>query len=123
MGMFQTRGSNERYGVIESAIQRTVAATGSGQSDAALIGANVSNVTSASGTNGVVLRKGKGGNPYAGVVYSSAATNALLLYPPVGGAINGGTVNAALSIVARKPAIFWMIADGTGLNFIVNASA
>lgn len=121
MGIFQTRGSNERFGVIESSVQRTVAATGSAQTDAALIGANVSVVTGASGSNGVVLRKGKG-TPYAGVIYSSAATNALLVYPPVGGTINNGSLNAAVSVAARKPAIFWMVA-GSGLDFIVNLSA
>lgn len=121
MGMFQTRGSNERYGVIESSIQRSAAAAGSSQTDATLIGANVSNISGATGSNGVVLRKGKN-TPYAGVIYSSAATNALLVYPPVGGTINGGSVNASVSVAARKPAIFWMIA-GTGLDFIMNLGA
>ena len=116
MGMFQTIGSNERYGVIEGARQRTVAAAGSGQSDAALIGANVSIVTGATGSNGVVLRKAK--SNYAGVIYSSAATNALLVYPPSGGTINGGSTDASVSLTAKKPAIFYAIGP---LDFIVNA--
>jgi len=121
MGMDQTIGSNERLAVITGSRQRTVAAAGSGQSDATLIGANVTTVTGASGTNGVVLRKGKGTNGiYAGVIYSSAATNALLVYPPSGGTINGGSANAALSVTARKPAIFYAI---TNVDFIINQSA
>lgn len=119
MGMYQTIGSIERTGTIEAARQRTVAAAGSAQADAALIGANVSVVTGASGTNGVRLRPGKGLN-YAGVVYSSAATNALLVYPPVGGTINNGSTNAAISVAARKPAIFWSVDN---LNFVINLSA
>lgn len=121
MGMFQTRGSNERFGIIEASVQRTIAASGSSQTDAALIGANVTSVTGATGSNGVVLRKGKG-IPFAGIIYSSAATNALLVYPPVGGTINGGSANASFSVTARKPAIFWMLA-GTGLDFVINQSA
>lgn len=119
MGMFQTTGSNERYGVIEGSRQKAAAAAGSGQSDATLIGANLTVVSGASGTNGVVLRKGKK-NTYAGVIYSSAATNALLVYPPSGGTINGGSANASVSVSARKPAIFYGITD---IDFIVNLSA
>lgn len=119
MGMFQTRGSNERFGVIEGSVQRTVASAGSNQATAALIGANVSIVTGATGATGVVLRSAKN-TSYGGMIYSNAATNALLVYPPVGGTINNGTLNAALSVAARKPATFYSIDN---LNFIVNLSA
>lgn len=118
MGMFQTIGSNERYGIIEGARQRTVAAAGSAQTDATLIGANVTIVTGASGTNGVVLRKAN--NKYAALVYTSAATNALLVYPPSGGTINGGSVNASFSIPAKKTAAFYAI---TAIDFVANLSA
>lgn len=120
MGMFQTTGSNERLAVLEGTRQRTIAAAGSAQADAALIGANITVVTAASGTNGVVLRKAKSGNPYTGMVYSSAATNALLVYPPVGGTINNGTANAALSVAARKPIFFVAV---SAVDFIVNVGA
>ena len=118
MGMFQTTGSNERYGIIEGSRQRTIAAAGSSQTDATLIGANVTIVSGASGTNGVILRKGK--NLYSGVIYPSAATNALLVYPPSGGTINGGSANASFSVTARKPAIFYFI---TPIDIIINQSA
>lgn len=118
MGMFQTPGSNERFGVLETSRQRSVAASGSSQTDAALIGANVSLVSGASGTNGVVLRKGKA--QYTGMIYSSAATNALLVYPPAGGTINNGSVNSPFSVTARKPAIF---TSTTLIDFIINQSA
>ena len=116
MGMFQTVGSNERFGILEGARQKSVAAAGSSQTDAALIGANISIVSGATGSNGVVLRPVKGNTMYAAMVYSSAATNALLLYPPSGGTINGGTANASISITARKPAMIYSISP---LNFIV----
>lgn len=119
MGMFQTTGSNERFGILEGSRQKTVAAAGSAQTDATLVGANINIVTGASGTNGVVLSRAKT-KGRASLVYSSAATNALLLYPPVGGTINGGTLNASLSVAAQKPALVYAI---TALDFIVTLSA
>lgn len=119
MGMFQTTGSNERYGILEGSRQRTVAAAGSAQTDATLIGANVSLVTGATGANGVVLHKASKG-PYTGMIYSSAATNALLVYPPTGGTINNGSVNAAFSLTARKPVTFMAT---TAIDFVFNLSA
>lgn len=111
MGMFQTVGSNLRYGVLEVARQRTVAAAGTGQTDATAVGGGGLNVvTGSSGTNGVRLPKGK--NPHTFWVYSSAATNAMLVYPPTGGTINNGTANAALSVAARKPVQFACLIDG-----------
>lgn len=116
MGMFQTRGSNERYGILETSVQRTIAAAGSSQTDATLIGANVTVVTGATGTNGVVLRATKK-NPYTSLVYSSAATNALLIYPPVGGNFNNGVVNTPFSATARTPYYLTCI-SGDGLSWI-----
>jgi hypothetical protein len=105
MGMFQTTGSNERFGVLEGSRQRSVAATGSSQTDAANVGRNVNLVTGADGTKGVILSPAKiVGQSY--LVYSSAATNALPVYPPSGGTINSGTANASLSVTARKPVYF-----------------
>lgn len=118
MGMFQTRGSNERYGVLENAVQRTLAAAGTTQATGTLIGANVSVITGASGANGVTLRQIKGNNPYTGTVYSNAASNALLVYPPVGGNFNNGTTNAAFSCTAQIPYTFTCISRD-GLSWII----
>lgn len=114
-----TIGAAERIAILTGSRQRNVAATGSTQTDAAIIGANVNIISGADGTKGVALRKPKGLTSkltvYVALVYSSAATNALLVYPPVGGTINNGAVNAALSIAAQKPAIFWSV---NGTDFI-----
>lgn len=77
-------------------------------------------VTGATGNNGVLLPTAS--IPGAEIVLiSSAATNALLVYPPAGGAINYGTVNANQSITARKPVTF--IALDTAGNWMANISA
>lgn len=49
----------------------------------------------------------------------NGGANTLSLYPPVGGNINGGATNAAISIPAGKA----FIAESNGLIWIVNVSA
>ncbi len=115
-GGLQTIGANERLGVLEIVRRKTVAAAGTSQTDAALIGANVTVVTGASSSNGVILRKTKN-NPYTVLVYSSAATNALKVYPPVGGNFNDGVVNTPLSATAQTPYYLSCI-SGDGLSWI-----
>jgi hypothetical protein len=90
----------------------TVAAAGSAQSSAAVLPLTPSVlITSASGTNGVIL-------PRIGKIemnlFSNAATNAVLVYPPVGGTINGGTSNASVSLAARTYGSFSSL---DGLNW------
>lgn len=117
MGIFQTPGSNSHYGVFAAGRQSTFAATGADQATAATL-KNVLNIVSgATGTNGVILPKAKvlGRNM---MIYSSAATNALLIYPPVGGTINNGALNTAFSATARVP--FQVISvSADGLNWIL----
>lgn len=112
MGMYVTIGSLEREGILVTARQGTIAAAGSSQTDAATGGGNVTVVTGASGTNGVIIGKPKVMGRQR-IYYSSAATNALLIYPPVGGTINNGSTNAAFSATARTPVYLTSItADG-----------
>lgn len=118
MGMFQTRGSNSRYGVLEASSQAVFPAAGTNQATGAQLRAPVNLVSGATGTNGVTIPKSKVPGRQL-VIYSSAATNALQVYPPVGGTVNNGAVNAVFAAAARTPYIFINVADGTGLNWIV----
>lgn len=78
-----------------------VAAAGSAQGDAtALSGAILYNETAADGTKGVVLPA----SPTAGtviLVYTTVAANGLKIYPASGGAINGGSANAAITVEGK----------------------
>lgn len=97
----------------------TIAAAGANQGAATECIEGVTNVvTGASGTNGVRLPVGVAGDIVR--VYSSAATNAILVYPPTGGTINAGSANASLSVAARKPAVFECL-DGTNWTGLVGA--
>lgn len=77
----------------------TLAAAGTNQGTAAAITSSIVTVTGASGSNGVILPSAMPGDEVT--VYSSAATNALLVYPPSGAAINAASANAAYSQTAQ----------------------
>jgi hypothetical protein len=80
-------------------VPSTLAAAGANQGTAARIGTSIVTVTGATGANGVILPAGMPGD--AVTIYSSAATNALLVYPPSGAAINAIATNAAYSQTAQ----------------------
>ena len=89
----------------------TVAAAGTNQGTAAVLGDIVTTVTGADGSNGVIL-------PVPVfllqelTVYSSTATNGLNVYPHVGGDINDGGINSAIVIEGKTMATFINL-DGT----------
>lgn len=96
----------------------TIAAAGTAQTDATAIGNTqpfviISNNTAANGAR-LPTAAFIGQNI---TVYPALVTNAPLVYPPVGGTINSGTVNAGVASTARK-AIEYIAIDRTGLNYV-----
>lgn len=91
--------------ILDGAVS-TIAGAGSTGADATAITAKITIVTGADATVGAILPAGDGDTPAVYLVYSSAATNALKVYPPSGGAINAGSTDAAFSLTARKPCLF-----------------
>lgn len=88
-----------------------VAAAGTTQADGTVIAADVADVITVSNntaSNGVVLPANCKGKK---LVVIGALNAVQKIYPPVGGAINYGTANAAVSLVARKPGLFIAIDD------------
>ena len=96
----------------------TIAAAGTTQATGTAIGNEqpfvlISNNTA---TNGVVLPVAA----YIGQeisIFPQLVTAAPLVYPPVGGTVNNGTVNAGVATPARKVAKFICI-DRAGLNWV-----
>lgn len=96
----------------------TIVAAGTAQSNGTLIGGEspfvlISNNTA---SNGVVLPTAS----YIGqtiAVYPQLATNAPKVYPPVGGTINSGTVDASVASTARK-VVQYIAVDRTGINYV-----
>lgn len=94
-------------------------ATGSTQGTALMLPSDVNVFTTVAASTGCLLNA----NPAPGdeILVANLGANALLVYPPVGGTIQGGSVNAGFSVAASKTAKF--IARTGSLNFIVLLSA
>lgn len=107
--------------VTESAFPiNVIAATGTTQATAAPLTSNLTAISNNTAANGVVLPVGNVQQKM--YIYPQLITNAPLLYPPVGGTINFGTINAGVAITARKLTEALAI-DNTGLNWIVMTGA
>lgn len=82
----------------------TIAAAGDAQANATAITNQITYVTAADGAKGVRLPAATAGAVY--VVYSTVATNGLLVYPATGDDINDGTGDAAVTMEGKTMAIF-----------------
>jgi hypothetical protein len=88
-------------------------ATGTTQATALALTSNFSVFGTVGSNTGAIL------GPTGIYLIINNGSNALLLYPPIGGNINGGTVNASFSVTNGKAAI----AISNGLTWFVNLSA
>ena len=96
-----------------------ITAATTAQATATLLTGAMNVVTTVVGETGVRLPPNF---PVGSLISVRVATaTAGLLFPPVGGAINGGTVNAAFSVAQNKPAL--CLANPNGLDFVVVLSA
>lgn len=108
--------------VNAAAIQGTAAnnltATGTTQLTALPLPADICKFTTVTGTTGCIIPPA---NPADGGTVFNGSAQALLLYPPVGGKINGLGTNAAYSIAAATPYCDWYCVDP--LTYIASQSA
>lgn len=97
----------------------TVTGVGTAQSGAAALSYGLNSVTTASGQTATVLPSSHPlGSPV--IVHVTTAT-AGLVFPPVGGSINGGSANASFSVAQNKPTVFYSKANG--LDWVAVLSA
>lgn len=93
--------------VQAAAIQGTTAnnltALGTTQGTALPLPADVNNVTTAAAGSGVIA---PAMNPADDLIVHNGGANALLVYPPVGAAINGLAVNTGYSVATATPLCF-----------------
>lgn len=85
-----------------------VTGVGTTQSGAPTLPAGVVVVTSTAGQTAAVLPSGSGAPVIARVTGGTAAT----IFPPVGGSINGGTVNTSVSVASASIAVFYPHPNG-----------
>lgn len=105
--------------MINGTCTDSLIATGSTQATALLLPSDVNVVITTAASTGVILAA----NPAPGdeIVVANLGANALLVYPPLGGTIQGGSTNAGFSVAAGKSAKF--VARTGSLNFIALLSA
>ena len=105
-------------GTVIDPFVTTLSATGTTQAGAAPILAEIVTVPNNTTANGVILPVGIQGQRIW--VYGQLAAAGPIVYPPVGGTINNGTLNAGAALVARQMRMY-ICSDTTGLNWIATA--
>lgn len=121
-----TGSSGANAGAVIGGANAAITALGSTQATAALLSLTSNNVVTVGGSGtGVILPPGTGtGDPLTAGDWIRVANyvsgNAILVYPPTGGKIQNGSLNAGFSIPALKTGEFTCI---DGVNFFVNLSA
>ena len=93
-------------------VDAAVAAAGNSQATGTALTGAVNIVTSATGTSadGVVLPADRAVGDILMIVNETAV--ALDVFPPTGGAINGGSANAAKALVANMSGLYISTGDG-----------
>lgn len=89
---------------LQGTFSPAVAAAGTTQATATTLPADHCMVTTVAASSGVILNPANGGSIQT--VANGQATNALNVYPPVGSAINGYTVNLPLVLPPNRGAFF-----------------
>jgi len=92
-----------------------IAATGTTQATAAPLTQNLTSINNNTAANGVILPVGNVQQRM--ILFPKLVANAPKVYPPVGGTINFGAVNASIAATAQATTEFLCI-DNTGLNWI-----
>lgn len=93
-----------------------LAATGTTQATAASVKNTIHSLTGA-GDTGVILPLATVGDEFT---LANISGNTIKVYPPVGGALNGGTANDAISVATAKVATCKAY---TNLNYAVTVGA
>lgn len=103
---------------IQGSSVNNLTATGNSQATALLLPADICKFTTVAASTGAIIPPCNGAD--SGSVFNGGA-NALLLFPPVGGKINGLGTNAGYSIAAATPYCDWYCVDP--LTYIASQSA
>lgn len=104
--------------------QATVTAVGTTRSGSPTLDAVVNLVTTSVGQTAVTLPtagNGTVGTTGTMMVVRTTSATAALVFPPSGGAINGGSADASFSVAQNKPTVFIPLANG--IDYIAVLSA
>jgi hypothetical protein len=93
----------EQAKIIGDSIVQSIAGIGTAAATAAPLTGTVNSVTTAGGATAFILSTHNAGRTVE--VYNTSAT-AALVFPPTGGAIDGGATDASVSIAQNRGRIF-----------------
>lgn len=94
-----------------------VTAAGSASTDATVLGTQTKVVTmTATGADGIRFNSNMPLNTMHIVYNSSGSTG--IVYPPTGGAINGGSTDAGLSLATKKVAFFYRLSTNVVVSVL-----
>lgn len=112
------RADNAQTAAASTAVD-AITAVGTAQTGSAALTGFINAVTTSVGQTAVQLPANRGtGNP---LVVNVITATAGLVFPPSGGAINGGSANASFSVAQNKPALCY--AHPNGLDYTIVLSA
>lgn len=93
--------------IAQATVDNGLVSTGATQATALQLNAEWNEVDSVPAGTGVLLSVYQPGQTQ--IVFNDDLSNALLVYPPPGQNINGGAVNAAVSIAANTRGVFYFV--------------
>lgn len=91
------------------------------QASAGLLTGGINRYVSAAGATAVILPANYAANSPVVVFNATATATAGVIFPPVGGSINGAAANASIALPASKGAVCY--AHPNGLDYTVVVSA
>jgi hypothetical protein len=99
-----------------------ITATGTSQGTAATLAnnQNLINLITAASNTGLILPASPNsfnGDPF---IVNVASSTTGIVYPPVGGTINGGSVNAGINVAQNKTALFYRFSALVWLSILTN---
>jgi hypothetical protein len=103
---------------IQGTSSKGLTATGTVQGNAFALPADVNKFGTVGAGSGAILPAMNGGDE---ITVFNGGANALLIYPPVGGIINGLSANTAYSVATATPTCFIVCVDP--LTYIATQSA
>jgi hypothetical protein len=101
-----------QFGRFIGGVNAAVAAAGNSQATATALTASLNVVTSATGTSADGVRLPAGYSQGDIILIVNATAVALDVFPPTGGAINGGTADAAKALAANISGLYVSLGGG-----------
>lgn len=119
MGKSISIGRVDSRATTSVASSDAVTGVGTAQVGAAALTGFINIVTTAVGQTAVILPAlSASASP---ILVRVTSATAALVFPPAGGTINGGSVNASFSVAQNKPTLFYVAENG--LDYIAVLSA